>query len=262
MKERDTANQIYKSPFGEDSIAKDADTLAVTLGQLVLVSPEDNAMAIQSRGQSKPYLVKIGGSPHVIETCQRLNRIAQESYLRYSLGHPSHGHLTTVVHFNVFQALARNAALLGFNNEWLMKGTKSSFRKQGLHSNTTTTAALPDNMRPTDLQRSVPHHPWIDLLPLPRMRDNFLCAAQAQVGTVDEDAMCRDIVDVGAGEGIEHAALVVWGDAWDPGAWEATEGFLRKWGWLLEGCEELLEGTNRWRRERGLRPFRFGTGGT
>ena len=237
------------------------DALPVMLGQLVLVSPGEIAIAVRSRGQSKPYLVKVTGNmPSVAETCDRLSRMAQESYERYALGRPSHGHLTTVVHFNVFHGLARNAALLGLRDEWVIKGTISHFSRHGpgpMPGTGTGTASYPENMRPTDLQRAVPHHPWIDLFPLPRMRDNFLRAAQARVGTVDEDAMCRDIVDVGAGHGIEHAALVVWGEPWDPRAWEATEGFLRKWGWLLDGCAEILEGTNRWRRERGLRPFRF-----
>jgi hypothetical protein len=35
------------------------------------------------------------------------------------------------------------------------------------------------------------------------------------------------------------------------GGWEVTEGFLRKWGFLLEGCDELIESTNRWRALRG-----------
>ena len=34
-----------------------------------------------------------------------------------------------------------------------------------------------------------------------------------------------------------------------------SEGFLRKWGWLLNGLPELLEATNRWRVERGEEPF-------
>lgn len=260
LKNSGTRKHAGETVFAEDSIEKSLEALTVTLGQLVLVSPGENAVAIRSRGLSKPYLVKVGNSPAVLETFDRLNQIAKESYIRHSLGHPTHGHLTTIVHFNVFHGLARNAALLGLKNEWLIKGTTSPFSINGLDEKTTATLPCPDNMCPTYLQRSVPHHPWIDLFPLPRMRDNFLRTAQARAGTVDEDAMCRDIVDVGAGNGIEHAALVVWGNPWDPGAWEATEVFLRKWGWLLEGCTELLEGTNRWRRERGLRPFKFEVG--
>jgi hypothetical protein len=35
------------------------------------------------------------------------------------------------------------------------------------------------------------------------------------------------------------------------GSWELMEGFVEKWGFLLGGCEVLIEGTNRWRAVRG-----------
>lgn len=227
--------------------------LAVTLGELQLTTPEENALAIQKRGQSKPYLIYVRDLPDVSETDRRLKDKVGQSYLAYSIGHPTHGHLTTIVHFNVFHGLARNAALLGMQNEWLIKGTTSPFLMP--QNSSREDLSVPDNMRPTALQKTTPHHPWIDLWPLPRMRNNFLAASLQIRGTVDEDAMCRDIVDVGAGEGIDKAALVVWGDAWDPRSWEVTEGFLRKWGWLLEGCEEVIDSTNYWRKRRGERPF-------
>lgn len=233
------------------------DELAVTLGRLELVTPEENALAISKRGKSKPYLVQVNSTPSTTETYNSLSERARQAYLAQSIGHPAHGHLTTIVHFNVFHGLARNAALLGMQNEWLIKGTTSPFVLPGLSSR--KDPSCPTNMLPTALQRTTPHHPWIDLWPLPRMRNNFLQASLQIRGTVDEDAMCRDIVDVGAGEGIEKAALVIWGDAWDPRNWEATEGFLRKWGWLLEGCGEIVEGTNCWRRRRGEKPFRLST---
>jgi hypothetical protein len=33
--------------------------------------------------------------------------------------------------------------------------------------------------------------------------------------------------------------------------WEVSPGFLRKWGWLLNGCEEMLRATDEWRESRG-----------
>jgi hypothetical protein len=46
--------------------------------------------------------------------------------------------------------------------------------------------------------------------------------------------------------------LQVWGDSWRIESWEMTEGFVRKWGWLLdERCEAIVRATNRWREERG-----------
>ncbi|KAK6222662.1 hypothetical protein LQW54_000843 [Pestalotiopsis sp. IQ-011] len=36
--------------------------------------------------------------------------------------------------------------------------------------------SLPHALRPTELQVAIPHHPWIDLLPLPQFRDTILLA--------------------------------------------------------------------------------------
>ena len=234
------------------------DDLVVALGQLELFTSHENSLAIRERGKSKTYLVQVNGTPSTSDTFKVLSEKVQQSYLAHSIGRPTHGHLTTIVHFNVFHGLARNAALLGMQNEWLIKGTTSSFVLP--RTSPAEDPSCPENMKPTALQRATPHHPWIDLWPLPRMRNNFLQASLQVRGTVDEDAICRDIVDVGAGEGIEKAALVLWGEAWDPRSWEATEGFLRKWGWLLEGCQELIDGTNYWRRRRGEKPFRVDYG--
>ena len=45
--------------------------------------------------------------------------------------------------------------------------------------------------------------------------------------------------------------MIAWSPPWDIGGWEVSEGFLKKWGWLLRGCGEVLEATNRWRTMRG-----------
>lgn len=72
-------------------------------------------------------------------------------------------------------------------------------------------------------------------------------------GVFDEDAFCTDICG-GLFEGFDDCAargVLVWGDPWEVGSWEVSEGFWRKWGWLLKGCEEMIEATNRWRIGRG-----------
>lgn len=40
-------------------------------------------------------------------------------------------------------------------------------------------------------------------------------------------------------------------------SWEATPGFLAKWTWIVEGCEELVEISNYWRMKRGEEPMRL-----
>lgn len=49
--------------------------------------------------------------------------------------------------------------------------------------------------------------------------------------------------------------MLIWGEPWRIDGWEVTEGFLRKWGWLLKGCDEMIEASNRWRGLRGEEPL-------
>jgi hypothetical protein len=49
---------------------------------------------------------------------------------------------------------------------------------------------------------------------------------------------------------LELRGIMVWSDPWHPDGWEVTEGFARKWGFLLKGCGELIEASNRWRAMR------------
>lgn len=50
--------------------------------------------------------------------------------------------------------------------------------------------------------------------------------------------------------------LIVWGDPWEAKNWEVTEGFVRRWGWMMKGCwEGILEATNFWRGIRGEGPL-------
>jgi len=69
----------------------------------------------------------------------------------------------------------------------------------------------------------------------------------------DSDALCNDVCG-GLYSGIdecESRGLLVWGEPWEVGSWEVSEGFARKWGTLLKGCDEMMRGTNKWREARG-----------
>jgi Domain of unknown function (DUF3425) len=112
--------------------------------------------------------------------------------------------------------------------------------------------ALPPALRPTDIQCRVVHHPWIDLLPVPRMRHNLIQAGD----TFDDMELCGDLVGLfSAGTG--QTGMIVWGDPWDIAGWEVTDGFLKTWGWTIKRCHEIFESTNWWRARRGERPLCF-----
>jgi hypothetical protein len=115
--------------------------------------------------------------------------------------------------------------------------------------------SCPKMLLPTSLQRMVPHHPWIDLFPIPKFRDNVLLAVEA--GLFDEDDLCADILDPEAGNNREQPGLIVWASAWDVCGWEVNIPFLNKWGSLLSGCPEIIEATNQWREKRGEKKLKF-----
>lgn len=95
---------------------------------------------------------------------------------------------------------------------------------------------IPLSLIPTPLQQTIPHFPWIDLFPLAALHDNIICTSPR----VNVHEFCVDMmgtmfatVDVSASSG-----LLVWGGSWLIKLWEMTEGFLQKWGWLLDdGCK-------------------------
>lgn len=49
--------------------------------------------------------------------------------------------------------------------------------------------------------------------------------------------------------------ILSWSDPWDISGWEFTEKFVSKWGFLLQGCPDVVNAANRWRALRGEEPL-------
>jgi hypothetical protein len=180
-----------------------------------------------------------------------LRRFAKLAYQDYLLGALKPNHLTLLVQVNIHEALVQNAAALGISRDYYTDDNAlSPFNLQGP---VILPGPYPRVLEPTELQKMIPHHPWLDLFPIPRFRDNLIRACE----TVDEYELCGDLADVREYCG-EKPSLIIWGDPLDPWAWEATVSFLRKWGWLLRGCPQILDATNYWRGVRGEPTLSFG----
>ncbi|KAK9343616.1 hypothetical protein V1522DRAFT_460154 [Lipomyces starkeyi] len=179
--------------------------------------------------------------------------LASASYFPSS---PTADHLLTLVHFNVFRAMMSNIITLGVPTE-LMKDdeAQSPFSTMNPGRKGCSDISLPLSLRPTVLQRTISHHPWLDFFPIPKMRDNLLSAGDS----FDDEELCLDILQVPeASAGMAGmAGLIVWGEPWDPYGWEVTEAFVKKWGWIVRGCQEILVSTNYWRDQRGEEPLVF-----
>jgi hypothetical protein len=71
-------------------------------------------------------------------------------------------------------------------------------------------------------------------------------APEQPVAAVDND-------DDGVTAG--RRGLIVWGEPHVKQNWEATPEFLKKWSWAVQGCDDLLASSNRWRLARGEEPL-------
>ncbi|KAF7539280.1 hypothetical protein G7054_g2221 [Neopestalotiopsis clavispora] len=169
----------------------------------------------------------------------------------FFLGSPRVDLVLTLIQFNVFRALLNNTQTLGWDFQWLeCEEPESPWTIADAPS--AQSLSCPLCLQPTDMQRKIPHHPWIDLWPIPRMRDNLLLAA----GLYDEDELCNGLLEFKDVPN-EQSGLLVWGEPWDEASWEVSATFVRRWGWTIRGCDELLDSTNRWRMARGERPMKW-----
>ena len=161
-------------------------------------------------------------------------------------GNPRADHLLTLAKLNVFRAFLHNIAALGYSREWMSDDALSRFSISGPHPMAVPLSNIPSSLHPTELQQSQPHHPWLDSFPFARLRDNLI----QNEDSMDDFQFCRDLMGFWTMPSEENCMLV-WGNPWDPMNWEVTEVFLRKWGWLIKGCPEILWSTNYWRLQRG-----------
>ncbi|PYH90701.1 hypothetical protein BO71DRAFT_333850, partial [Aspergillus ellipticus CBS 707.79] len=165
--------------------------------------------------------------------------------------------LLGLTRLNFLRALNTNIDVLGYTPEnMLHDDAKSFFSMIGPRCPGTEDreSVLPVALQPTLIQRTVPHHPWLDLIPVAQMRDNLILMEDV----MDDGLLCRDMCgnrvrdgDLRGGAGTGETGVIVWRDPWDPEGWEVTETFVRRWGWVVRGCWGLFESTNAWRGRRG-----------
>lgn len=202
-------------------------------------------------------------------------------------------HLLHLIQFNVFRAFVSNKRTLNvLLTGWT--GTPSSPTTcpiGGPYRDDTMIYPLNPNiplcLRPTQVQQTRLHSLWINLIPFPRVRDNLI----RHEGTYDHWELLQDLIGslinftpsqeqrrtlysftvtdpkpkgplltTGCDEDEVTAGrngLIVWGEPYEMHSWEATPAFLEKWAWAVQGCYELFESSNRWRRLRGEEPMRF-----
>jgi hypothetical protein len=173
---------------------------------------------------------------------QQLNDIRKRAL--HSIAHQVTSPSATlcISQYNILRAMCANAKVLGLTMELLNEDIASQFNIIGQ-----STFHLPASLLPSESQKEIVHHPWVDIIPILSLREALLIREDV----CEEDEFCGDLYGVCAST--NEVGLRVWGEAWDPSAYEASESLLRKWCWIPEECPDILQSTNYWRKKRGER---------
>ncbi|PYI00279.1 hypothetical protein BO78DRAFT_439101, partial [Aspergillus sclerotiicarbonarius CBS 121057] len=182
-------------------------------------------------------------------------------HIEVAAGSPRADLLLRVTRLNILRALNTNIDVLGYRAVDMQDDDAlSMFSTIGPRCPVTYNRedVLPPALQPTLIQQTVPHHPWLDLIPIPKMRDNLILAESV----MDDIQLCHDMcghersrAGHDRNSGMGETGVIVWKDPWDPEGWEVTETFVRLWGWAVQDCWELFRSTNAWRKQRGERPL-------
>jgi Domain of unknown function (DUF3425). len=182
-------------------------------------SPVISLAAVESIHILDPDPVKIR------KILQQLEAMARTQYM---LGSPRTDMLLHLIQFNFIKALRQNMNVLGLSSEHLHDDAISPFNVTGPWQ-CNIEVSLPSSLRPTVIQRTVPHHPWLDLLPIPEMRDNLISAGESY----DETRLCLDMKGYGSAYA-DYTGIIVWRDPWDSTGWKSVNRLLA----LGDGCSE------------------------
>lgn len=151
---------------------------------------------------------------------------------------------------------------------------------------------MPANLQPVPAQLMIPHHPALDLLPWPSMREKLICMLalpnklRPPIAREDDEGgtdgcgiwpgsdifgnstpagqskaivqLVQDLDDFEDGGGLRvHGNSTTWGQGSEfvDEAWEVGESFYRKWWFCLD--QKIIDQTNQRRKARGMRRLRL-----
>ena len=166
---------------------------------------------------------------------------------------PSDSYNLPLNELTILRAIHRISQRLNIHSFWSLEDT-SPF--------TTGTAApahtLPAHWRPTPSQLSVPHHPIIDFVPWPGVRERLIAVLglpeEARPGAAAGPlALVNFAYDFEDGvEGVRIRGE----DVYDPSSWEVGQVLFERWWFLFD--RGIVENSTRLRRLRGPSALRIG----
>ncbi|KAF5717818.1 hypothetical protein FMUND_5549 [Fusarium mundagurra] len=199
------------------------------VGQAGLPAESMPSIALALKGPPDAMLEVIRQTCEVYERpdkSEKVFAVACKTYMDYTMNSPRISQLPLLISLNVTIAVANNATLLGFDRAHMC--TDEAISPFNINGPFSADYNPPSALEPTEVQKTVLHHPWLDIFPFPKFRDNVILAAAAEL--LDDGELCEDISEINW-ENVEKPSLIVWGDSSVPNSWEASPWFLRKWGW-------------------------------
>lgn len=125
-------------------------------------------------------------APREVDTLMRqFESLALDSYIHNS---PRTDHLVSLSKLNIHRAIVENIHLVGMNMEWTKRDESISIFN--MPTPQLPDSLIPPSLRPTQSQRRIPHHPWLDFFPFPNMRDNLIAIQDF----IDDDELCHDLM--------------------------------------------------------------------
>lgn len=120
-----------------------------------------------------------------------------------------------------------------------------------LFTSTTLSIALPPDLQPTEVQGTIPHHPLLDILPWPSVRNKFIYIFSQPVEMrpkVARDPLALvqlqyDLED--SAEGVRISSE----DCFNGKNWEIGQVVFQNWWWALD--RNVVEHSNMLRARRG-----------
>lgn len=130
-------------------------------------------------------------------------------------------------------------------------------RATRLFTSTTLSIALPPSLEPTEVQGKIPHHPLLDILPWPSVRNKFIYIFSQPVelrpkAAQDPMALINLQYDL---EDTAEGVRILSEDCYNGKNWEIGQVVFQNWWWALD--RGVVEHSNKLRARRGAPPLRL-----
>lgn len=232
-----TPSLCHSTPSSSSDSPKDSSQDAGTLtGRSAIVSKEEFLTAIADITLPPGFheIVSPEPTPRQKSFIQTLTSSSCQSNSVPS----DHGFITLQFN-NIFNASILNGIILSFDSlNMIDEDAISPFNDKQI----IISPNLPKDLEPTPLQLTVPHHPYIDIVPFAGFREKVL----RFLDLIDEDDLCH----------MMYTDWGVWGNRpWDKTSWEVGQKFSEKYWFLMD--EDMIRASNFWRSQKGLKPLKI-----